>query len=135
MEVRYLNDSDYDETLVSWWKAWRWTAPSKEMLPQDGMGGIMVKDGDVDVCAGFIYFTNSKTAWLEYVVSNPEYKDREKRKEALELLINVLSLFAKDKGYKYIYTSLKNKPLMERYESCGFIYGSNNCQEMVKVLD
>ncbi len=46
MEVRFLDDHDYD-VLAQWWKDWRWSAPPKDMLPQDGRGGLMVsKDGE-----------------------------------------------------------------------------------------
>ena len=41
MEVRFLTSDDY-ETLSSWWKDWRWTAPPKDMLPENGLGGVMV---------------------------------------------------------------------------------------------
>lgn len=134
MEVRYLKESDYDDILVGWWKQWRWTSPAKDMLPQNGAGGIMVsKDGE-DICAGFVYFTNSKTAWIEYIISNPNYKSREDRKNALNMLINVLSIYVEQEGYKYIYTSLKNKHLIDRYAECGFLSGDKNCQEMIKVL-
>jgi hypothetical protein len=134
MEVRYLKESDYDDILVGWWSQWRWSAPAKDMLPQNGAGGIMVsKDGE-DICAGFVYFTNSKTAWIEYIISNPNYKNREDRKNALNMLINVLSIYVEQEGYKYIYTSLKNKHLIDRYEDCGFLSGDKNCQEMIKIL-
>ena len=84
IDVRYLNKDDYDNILVGWWKSWRWTPPAREMLPQDGTGGVMVSVDGVDVCAGFMYYTNSKTVWIEYIVSNPEFKDRPKRKEAID---------------------------------------------------
>jgi len=134
MEVRYLKESDYDDILKGWWEQWRWTAPAKDMLPQNGAGGIMVsKDGE-DICAGFVYFTNSKTAWIEYIISNPNYKNREDRKNALNMLINVLSIYVEQEGYRYIYTSLKNKHLIDRYTECGFLSGDKNCQEMIKTL-
>ena len=134
IDVRYLNNDDYDNILVGWWKAWRWTPPAREMLPQDGAGGIMVSIDGVDVCAGFMYYTNSKTVWIEYIISNPDYKDRPKRIEAIDMIINVLSEIAKDKGYKFAYTSLKNQALIDRYKACGYELGSNNCQEMIKLL-
>lgn len=130
---RTLNESDYDDTLVKWWKDWRWTPPPRDMLPQDGVCGIMVSKGNIDVCAGFIYLTNSKTAWVEYIISNFEYKEKD-RKEAIELLIETLSLIAKDKGCKYIYTSLKNELLIKGYERCGYVKGSTNCTEMIKKI-
>ena len=102
MEVRLLTDDDYN-TLSSWWKDWRWTAPPRDMLPENGLGGIMVhKDGE-EICAGFVYFTNSSAAWLEFIVSNFNYR-QDDRQEALRFLINVLTEMIKDKGsYKYIY--------------------------------
>lgn len=134
VEFRYLDYGDYDSILVEWWKGWRWTPPSRDLLPENGCGGIIASKDGVNICAGFIYMTNSKTAWIEYIVSNPNYKDRADRNEAIELVISVLSLVAKDKGYMYAYTSLKNKHLIEKYNNCGFLTGDSNCQEMIKIL-
>ena len=84
--IRLLNESDYDNTLVKWWQDWRWQAPPKEMLPNNGLGGFMISKEDVNICAGFAYFTNSGIAFCEFIVSNFEYKDKD-RHEAIELLI------------------------------------------------
>jgi len=133
MEVRFLDDHDYD-VLAQWWKDWRWSAPPKDMLPQDGRGGLMVsKDGE-DICAGFVYFTNSKTAWIEFIVSDFNYREKD-RQEAILYLINILIELIKDSGdYKYIYTSLKNESLINTYASCGFVKGSARCTEMCHSL-
>jgi hypothetical protein len=133
MDVRYLIDSDY-EILVDWWKDWRWDAPPRDMLPQDGLGGLMVSKDGVDICAGFIYFTNSKTAWIEFIVSNFNYKEKD-RKQALEFLISSLVDITRDVNKcKYIYTSLKSSSLIKRYENCGFKSGSTSCTEMIMVI-
>lgn len=133
MKVRPLNNEDYDNILCKWWKDWRWDAPPKDMLPENGTGGVMISIDGVDVCAGFLYLTNSNTAWVEFIISNFEYKKKD-RHEAIIFLINVLTELAKSKGNKYIYTSLKNASLISKYEECGFNKGSENCQEMIKVL-
>ena len=133
MEFRRLNQSDYDDTLVGWWKKWRWIAPSRDFLPENGSGGIMVSKDGVDICAGFIYFTNSKVAWIEFIVSNFDYKEKD-RKDALKYLIDSINTIALGMGYKFIYTSVKNQNLINVYTDCGFTMGSVNCQEMVKVL-
>tara|TARA_R110000744_G_scaffold9251_3_gene29860 strand:+ start:2236 stop:2685 length:450 start_codon:yes stop_codon:yes gene_type:complete len=134
MDIRLLKEEDYDNTLVKWWKTWRWTPPIKDLLPDNGKGGIMVSKDGVDICAGFLFLTNSKTAWCEYIISNFEYKEDD-RPEAIEFLINTLSHMAKDKGYAYVYVSLKNNPLIDRYTNCGYIKGSTNCTEMIKILN
>ncbi len=131
---RMLKEGDYEDTLVKWWKDWRWPEPPpKDMLPQDGLCGVMVEKDGVDICAGFVFLTNSKTAWVEYIVSNFEYKDSD-RGSALELLIYSLTAIAKDKDCKYVFTSLKNNSLMKRYEKCGYLKGSTSCTEMIKKL-
>lgn len=128
--VRIINETDYHQTLVGWWKDWRWTPPAADFLPSFG---VMVYKGDVDVCAGYLYATNSKVAWIEFIVSNFQYKDAD-RKEAIELLINELSGYAERAGFKYIYSSLKSQPLIKTYKKCGFQTGSENCTELIKIL-
>jgi len=133
MEFRMLNESDYD-TFCSWWKDWRWTPPSLDSLPENGMGGVMVSSNGVEVCGGFVYLTNSKTAWIEFIVSDFKYREKD-RQEAILYLINILIELVKDSGdYKYIYTSLKNESLINTYASCGFVKGSARCTEMIKTL-
>tara|TARA_R110000868_G_scaffold256147_2_gene512841 strand:- start:113 stop:526 length:414 start_codon:yes stop_codon:yes gene_type:complete len=133
-DVRMIIDGDYENILCKWWKTWRWTPPVKDLLPENGNGGIMVSKDGVDICAGFLFLTNSKTAWSEYIISNFEYRD-EDRSEAIEFLINTLSYIAKDRGYTYVYVSLKNNPLIDRYTNCGYVKGSTGCTEMIKILN
>ena len=78
--IRKLNSLDYDSILVKWWKDWRWTAPPKDFLPENGEGGFIVYDNDIPVCAGYIYMTNSKVGWCDWIISNFEYKNKKKRK-------------------------------------------------------
>lgn len=130
MEFRYIEQSDY-EMLVDWWKFWKFPAPPIEMLPDSGV--IVNKDG-VDICAGFIYFTNSKTCWIEFIVSNPNVRQKEDRREAITNVIDVLCSIGKNNGYTIAYTSLKNESLQNKYLECGFVEGSKNCNEYIKRL-
>src|SRR6056300_83313 len=89
--VRPLIDKDYEEILLGWWKEWNWEAPSKDFLPNNGINGLMVLDGDVPVCAGFIYMTNSAVSWVDWIISSRTYRKKPTRKEAIRLLIGSLS--------------------------------------------
>ena len=129
-----LQQGDYENILCKWWKDWRWTHPSKDFLPDNGEGGWIVYDNDMPVCAGFMYLTNSKAVWCDWIISNFEYKDRQKRKEALELLVHTISLTAEDLGKKYIYALIKNKPLVNVYKKVGFIEGDAYTHELIKKL-
>ena len=134
LNIRPLIAEDYDKILCEWWKDWRWTPPSKDFLPDDGKGGFIVLDSDVPVCAGFMYETNSKAVWCDWIISNIKYKDREKRKEALSLLIKTISEAAESMGKKYIYALIKNKPLINVYKKQGFVEGSSYSHKLIKQI-
>jgi hypothetical protein len=131
--LRILNEGDY-EVLVKWWKSWRWTAPEKDFLPLNGLGGLMVYTDEVDVVAGFVYTTNSKVAWSEFIISNFEVKDKIIRDNAIKILIQELSRVAKETGAKYIFTTVKNANLVNHYKEMGFTEGSKNTTEMFMLL-
>jgi hypothetical protein len=132
--VRQLNANDYDDILVKWWQGWGWNAPSRDFLPDDGTGGLIVFDGDEPVCAGFIYTMNAKVAWVEWIVSNKEYRKKPTRKEALNLLIFTLTKVCENKGAKYIFSNNNNKYLIDLFVGLGFIKGCTNSTELIKVL-
>lgn len=137
--VRVLEYEDY-ATLCEWWDFWRFPAPSEYFLPSDEKDncytGIMIEDGEGnDCCAGFIYMTNSRVCWMEYIVSNPKIKGKPKRRKMLERLIDELSKYAKSLGYYWIFTTLKNESLINHYKSQGFIEGTKGSTEMVKRIN
>ena len=132
-KLRMLEYRDYDNILVKWWKDWRWVAPPREMLPEDGTGGLMVTKGGKDIWAGFIYFTNSKTAWSEWIISDYFYRE-EDRDEALVFLINALTETCRAKGMKFVFTIVKNDNLKKKYEQCGFLVGDENSTDLTKLI-
>jgi hypothetical protein len=132
LTIRQLNENDYQDLLVDWWNQWGWKAPEKDFLPDNGMGGYIVYDGETPVCAGFIYVTNSRVAWVDWIISNKEY--REKRREAITMLIDALTNLSKMSGSKYAYALIKNDSLIKTYESLGYVKGDSYTSEMIKLL-
>jgi len=132
--IKKLNDTDYDKILVNWWSNWRWSAPPKDFLPEDGKGGYMIYDGDIPVCAGFIYVTNSKVGWCDWIISNFDYKDKKKRKEALKTLIRTLTETLKISGCRYSYALIKSDSLTNVYKEEGYFEGGKYNKEMIKIL-
>ena len=132
MEVRILKEEDYD-SLCKWWKWWRFSPPERDFLPLNGTGGIMVSVNGEDVCAGFMYTTDSSVCLIEYVVSNPDYKENN-RNEIVRYTVMVLTQIAKNNGFKYAFATMKSEAMMNSYESCGYRKGTIGCTELVKVL-
>ncbi len=134
LNIRSLNFDDYSDTLVKWWEDWSWEAPERDFLPDDGTGGFIVYDGDVPVCAGFIYVTNSKVAWVDWIISNKSYTDKEGRKQAITLLLLSLTNACELSGYKFVYALIKHEGLIKRYEDVGYVRGDKYNTEMIKRL-
>jgi len=132
LKARELRESDWNE-LPSWWKWWRWPDVSRETLPLNGLGGIMVYKDNINIAAGFLYLSNSNVAWLDWIISNPEYKDKD-RKQALELLINTLEEVAKQQGYSVIITITKSKHLIDTHKKLGYTVDENPSYEISKKI-
>jgi len=133
LNIRMLKDSDWD-TLVEWWDAWPdWQAPAKDFLPDNGKGGFMVEKENKPIVAGFLYTTNSKGALLEWIVSNPKYKENDRQK-AIELLIEGAENVCKKQGIKYIFSIGRNKHLINTHKKLGYHVDDKPSHEIIKTI-
>tara|TARA_Y100000589_G_scaffold26208_2_gene21712 strand:- start:17870 stop:18280 length:411 start_codon:yes stop_codon:yes gene_type:complete len=134
LNIRQLLENDYS-TLKTWWDKWsEWTAPSKEFLPENGTGGFIVEKDNKPIVAGFIYLTNSKAALLEWIVSDPDYRDSD-REDAIELLINESEHVCKTLGYKFIFTIGRNKKLIDTHKKLKWNVDEKPSHEIVKIIN
>ncbi len=135
LQVNLIEEGDY-EKFCEWWAYSRFPAPPKEYLPNHGFGGLKITDENgIDVCAGFLFETNSSLAWLEFIVASPEIRDKEVRKEALTDLIRYLTVHAQQKGFKSVFASLTSKSLIEKYIEVGYTASLPNHTELTIKLD
>jgi len=134
LNVRRLADSDWD-TLCEWWDAWpEWVNPPKDFLPDNGTGGLMVYKQNTLIAAGFIYYTNSKAALFEWVISNPKYREAD-RKQAIELLINAAEEVCKANGVNYMFTIGRTKPLIETHRKLNWVVDDKPSYEITKKIN
>ena len=95
------------------------------------MGGFVVCKGDDPIAAMWLYLTNSKTAIPAVVVSDKYYKDTD-RSDALQLLVNFTTDFAKDMGYKYSFAWAKEGKVLKYYEAAGWYKDESPSFELIK---
>ncbi len=129
---RPLVEEDH-EIICSWWRWWRWPEIPKEMLPDNGKGGFMIQKDKTPIVCCFLFITNSKGAKLEWLVSNPKYKEKD-RKQAIEMLINHVEIVCKNMGYKYIFSIGRNKHLMETHKKLGWLVDEKPSYEIIKRI-
>jgi hypothetical protein len=103
------------------------------MLPLNGCGGLMIYKGDQLIAAGFLYLSNSKVAWLDWIISNPEYKESD-RKQALALLIDELEKVALAQDYSIIISIARNKSLINIHKELGYTIDENPSYEISKKI-
>lgn len=132
LSLRALEESDYED-MCSWWKWWRWPEINKEILPMNGTGGLMVYKDNILIAAGFLYLTNSKAAYLDWIVSNPRYRQPD-RKNALEVLITGLEDVAISQGCNTIISITRSKSLMSIHEKLNYTVDKNPSYEISKKI-
>jgi len=132
MNVRKLTEDDY-KTLVKWWKAWKWPPIEKDFLPENGTGGFVVEKEGIMIVAGFVYITNSKAVLLEWIISNPKYREDD-RDMAITCLINTIEKIVKGWGYNYIFTIGRTQPLIKKHKELGWHVDDKPSHEIIKVL-
>ena len=132
MNTRTLTESDW-ETLSDWWKAWKWPVMAKDMLPDNGTGGIMVENEGENIVAGFLYWSNSKLVWLDWIISNPKVS-RDIRQEAIKKLILTAESMTKEAGSKYMMSISRSNSLLKTHKQMGWNVDKTPSYEMVKVI-
>ena len=132
LKFRPLREEDY-ETICKWWKWWRWPVIPREMLPDKGKSGFIVEKNNIPIVSAFLYLTNSTGALLEWIVSNPEYREDD-RKEAIELLITNAEVVCKNMGITYMFSIGRSKHLMKTHEKLGWQVDKKPSYEIIKNL-
>jgi len=103
---RSFKEGDY-ETCCEWWWWW-WKRHGKKpvrraFLPSDEKCFIIEKDG-VPVAAYFLFLSDVRiVGWTTYLVSNPKYKEKDRR-DLIELLITKVEKEAEKHGVMQLFT-------------------------------
>lgn len=112
MKTRLFDkDKDY-ASLCTWWVSHKWNIMPLVTLPKTG---LIIED----VCACFLYTTDSDVMALAFPISNPKKTDEE-RSEGLDLLLHDAKTLAKERGARLLVTKASNKSLIERYKQLDF---------------
>ena len=132
LSKRRLQHDDYD-TIVEWWKSWPdWQPLARNLLPENGTGGIIIERDGTPIVAGFLYGShNCKIAWMEWIIGNPNEKNRS---EAVELLISSLEDWAKEGGYELVLSIGRSKSLIDKHKKLGYTVDDNPSYEISKKI-
>ncbi len=133
LTVRTLTEDDY-ALLSSWWKGWGWPVVGKNILPDEGKGGIMVENENKPLAAGFIYWSNSGLCWFDWVISDPEGNKRI-RPLAVKHLIQTAEQMVKDAGKSCIMSISRSSSLLKIHKKLGWHVDEKPSYEMIKKVN
>lgn len=128
MKARRLTEKDHP-VVKSWWEAHKWPAISRDLLPETGI----IVESDRPIVAGWVYKTDSKMGWLEWIISNPE-TTKEERSQALDELLQVALSEARDLGLTVLFGALSHAGLIDRYKKHGFSETDTNVTLLIRNL-
>ena len=123
INFRSFKEGDY-EICCKWWKWW-WGSFNAEpirrgFLPKDERCFMIEKDG-IPVASTFLILAYDipAIAWTTYLVSNPEYKEKDRR-ELIETLIKNVEKEAEKYGVLQLFTVCGDKHISEIHENIGW---------------
>lgn len=117
--------------LAAWWKEHGWPVIPKSSLPPEGV--LIRNEVGKPISAGFLYLSKADICWMEWIVSNPNARLRE-RALSLPLLVEELCFLAKEKGCRIVFVALKNAGLKAIVKAQGFAIGDLGSDHFIKEL-
>ena len=137
INFRSFRKGDY-EMCIEWWEWWYKSFNGKgiqrQLLPKDERCYVIEKN-NIPVACIFLFLSLDMQylAWITHLVSNPKYKEKD-RKQAIEKLLIDVEDFCKSINIKYIFSIGRNKHLMNTHEKLGWHVDEKPSYEIIKNI-
>lgn len=116
--VRPIEEDDY-RFINKWWKdATGKNPPDRSLLPENGAHGLIVCKNNNPVACTYLYLTNSKMGYCDYMIGDPEYREKDRYELILQLMVGAIKT-ANNLGYKDFWFLTKEKGLLKKCEELG----------------
>ena len=117
VNIRKIELKDY-EYIDKWWIEQGYDAVSKEILPMQGLGGLIVEK-EKPIAAAYLYLTNSKMGYIDNLISDPKYVSKD-RFDVIAKLMVACEKMAEDVGCLDIWAITNNKGILKRCKKLGY---------------
>ena len=105
-----------DNEIINWWKDWGLEIPDQECLPKKG---YVVINNNIKVAAGYLYYTNAKIAYVDFVISNIKYREKD-RNNLITMLIDHMVQKALNKGCKFVWATTANPNIVDKVKKLNY---------------
>ncbi len=129
MKARMYEEEDYEQ-VCEWWDDHNMERLNRNLLSDTG---IIIHHNGYNICAAWLYKTNSSFIILAWFVSD-KYTVKKKREEALNMLIKESEVLGKRLGYKIITAFSNIDKMVKRLEKHDYIKGDEGMINLIKGL-
>ena len=117
MNIRRITKEDY-KVIDSWYLGHNLPQPASKFLPNNGLGGLILEK-DKPIAVAYIYTTNSLTGYIDFLISDPNYKQRDRYDIILELF-KVCTQEAYNLGCETVWAQSSIKGVTKRAKEIGW---------------
>ena len=123
INVRKITVKDY-EYINKWWVQQGFDPPGYDILPMNGMGGVIVEK-EKPIAAAYVYLTNSRMGYIDNLISDPKYTSKDRFNVILELIAACKEM-AKEVGCLDVWAITNSKGIVKRCEELKYNVSKNN---------
>ena len=116
LNIRKIEEKDY-EFINKWWQEVQLDTISREILPMNGLGGLIIEK-EKPIAVSYLYLTNSKVAYVDNLIVNPSYNNKDRFK-VVSTLIEACARLAKQTGCIYIWAMSNSRGVLQRCKNLG----------------
>ena len=117
INIRKIELEDY-EYINKWWVEQGFQPVSIEVLPMNGLGGLIVEK-EKPIAAAYLYLTNSKMGYIDNLISDPKYISKDRFDVILELMAACKKM-AEDVGCLDMWAITNNRGILKRCKTLGY---------------
>ena len=115
--VRQIVLEDYP-TIDKWHEQYGEKKPKSSLLPLGGLGGFIIEKNQVPVAAIYLYVTNSSMGYFDFLISDPNYREKD-RFEIIMKLFQYVTKVAIDLGCECVFVTTAVPGVMEKMKELG----------------
>ena len=117
INIRKIELEDY-EYINKWWVEQGFDALHTDVLPMDGLGGIIIEK-EKPIAVAYLYLTNSKMGYVDNLIADPNYKSKDRFDIILKLMMACIKM-AKKAGCLEVWAMAESRGILQRCKTLGY---------------
>ena len=129
--IRQITVEDYTY-INKWYKQIGIPQPKSSILPNNGLDGFVIEKNKRLLAAVYLYLTNSKMGYFDFLISDPNYKGKD-RFEVIIMLFQHCTKIFEDLGLECVFMTTAEEGVIKRMKELG-LREDATCEHEKRVI-